>query len=152
MPSVINSGSEIHDSIIVLRNLIASGTTDPVSASRPAASKWIATSYPDTNVYYPFVVVKHQSSAFMNEWMNSQQVKETMTFQVQVCALDVKTRDEQTDRVVTALRLIQQSGTVGTIAAGLHDMQLISITPVDDPGGRGEHRNIISLSYKYYTV
>lgn len=139
---MVNAGSVIHDSVLHLRNIIASGT-----------GRNCYTSYPErtTRSLFPFVTIAHtgQRSSPMSI-ADAKGTQFILTFDINVFALNTKDRDVYADKLIYQLRTMQPAASSGTIAQGLHDFRIVSSVNIDEPGKQGIHRKVIGAQYKFY--
>lgn len=147
------SGSTIlHDSVLKVRALIASGVTDPISATRWTASgcKFVVTSFPDRLVQYPVITV--QGHRLLDERMGTQTqaMKTPVRLVVNVWSKATKERDTLADAVYQTLKTSQMgtgAGWTGTELDLLYDFHLINEFDIDETGMRGIHRKYMEFSY-----
>jgi len=135
---------------------IASGTTDPLG-SRKTNSKFIMTSYGERPVDYPVVVLSDAAINSTPLGQQSEAMAVGMTFRLDILAKKVgagsDSRDWVWDDVYNALRTNQRgvSPQSGTQSHGLHNFRLLNTFNLDEPGPKGLHRKIATISYDYYT-
>ncbi len=152
----IDSGSLIPHSTLLIRDLIASGTTDPISATRSANSKFVMTSYPDRPVEYPIITVKGRKAGGTRRMgSQSEGLWTPMAFEVRVWARNVKERDELASRWFESLRTSQKGTTPvsGTEAYCLFDLeQLSGDIDIDEEGVDGIHSKVTEVGYNFFSV
>ena len=155
----IGTASFIHDSVILLRNLLASGITDPVSASRSGTdSRFIMTSFPQHSVLYPLITIKQLGMVDIERMgMSTEQKRLYARYEVDVWSKSTKQRDEIAGSVYNVLRTNQlgiENNISGTVVEGLYNFQLINM--FDRVEGEKErekiHRKVLEFSYVYITV
>lgn len=146
----VQSVSIIHDSVTKLAAVIASGVTDPVS-SRTGTSKFVMTSFPQRDVQYPLITVKHEAGRSSPMGMNTESQEHIEEFRISVFSRDALRMDAIAGSAINAIRTTQFSGTVGLIANNLHDFRVIGGAQFDEPGEMGIHRKDIVISYRFYS-
>lgn len=152
MPGITHPGSLIHDSVLRLRAILASGITDPISATRAGSSNFVATNFPDSYVQYPFIIVKHENMTTRTMGMATSSAERTLQYRISVFGKQVSQTDPIADQVIHQLETIQYSGgAVGTIAGSLHDFRVLGMAQFDEPGARGVHRKDVLIQYKFYS-
>ena len=157
--SILNDATILTDSILELRRQIASGTTDPISATRETDSKWVETAYPKRPTNFPFIVISDESfgpTQNLGPGIESQKIE--FTFMIDIFATkvgyDATGRDRIWNDVFDALRTRQfgiNSSVSGTHLIGLHDFKLLTTRNIDEPGITGLRRKQAIIKYDYYT-
>lgn len=150
MAGISSAGSLIHDSILRIRDILASGITDPVT--RAGNERFVMTSFPERSVRYPLIVVKHENMTTRPMGMNTNTAERTLQHRISVFANNTLHRDTIADQVVHQLESIQFSGgTVGLIAGSLHDFRVLGTTQFDEPGEKGIHRKDVLIQTRFYS-
>lgn len=147
----VSTSTEIHDSVVFLRNLLLSNMTDPSSGTRPSISKFVMTSFPERNVFYPLITVEHSGES--DELLgiaDSKSKRKDMQFTITIYSKNTKQRDTIYDNLYNTLRTLT-TGTSGTIYNGLHDFKILGSSNEDEEGKEGIHKKTVSVGYKYYT-
>jgi len=153
----INSTSILSDSILTLRSIIASGTTDPISATRSSNSKFIMTAYPKRPTEFPFIVLTDDNISDERLGAGNEASKLNLTFKVDIFSktigYDASGRDKIWNDFYDTVRTNQlgTSPVSGTHLIGLHDFKLLNTWNIDEPGIDGVHRKISRIRYSHYT-
>lgn len=152
--TVINSGSIPHDATLLLRAIIASGTTDPLSGTRATNGEFVMTSYPTRPVQYPIITVLCSPAGTEPLGSNTESVEMSLNFEMRVWARNMKERDELLGGLMNTLRTSQKDASPisGTEACGLYNMVMGETAPVDEPGVAGVKSMILPVSYKFQVV
>lgn len=164
---MVNNVSLVKDSILALRGLIASGVTDPISASRAGSSAFVMTSWPDRPVQYPVIILDWRigESTRMGAKTEAQMIPITIEAHIRAKATD--TRDGLAGSLIEAIRTFQydNSPASGTINQDLNHFRIRPSINLPPEGPDGEmaaaqpkgqtreriHTTIIPFSYDYYT-
>lgn len=147
------SGSTIlHDSVLKVRALIASGVSDPISANRWTASgcRFVVTSFPERLVQYPVITVAGNKGRDERMGTQTQAMKTPVFVEVDVYSKSTKERDTLADAVYQTLKTSQmgiQAGWTGTELDLLYDFHFLNEFNIDEVGKRGIHRKHQSYSY-----
>jgi len=153
----INDASILHDGVLRMKHLLASGITDPISASRSSGYQFVMTSYPERKVEYPIITIKANQGTMERMGMQSEMAFLPIIFTIDVWSKKTKERDELSGSVFSLLRQCQygknsiaNTGS-GTVLETLYDFRLLSIVDFDEPGKEGIHRKMMTAQYKYIT-
>lgn len=153
---VVAGSRLIHSASLVLRSLIASGTTDPLGSDRAATSPFVMTAYPQRNVQYPVVVINTRRVNSERLGVSTSGTIDTIHADVDVFSRTVRERDVVADNIFDALRTSQfdvnASRGTGTLPYGLWDFNLVSETAFDEEGPEGLHRKVLGFQYKFVTT
>ena len=145
------SGSTIlHDSVLKIRALIASGVTDPISASRSSDTKFVATAFPSRKVEYPLITVEGNKVSDERLGTNTQSMRSDIRCEVNVFSKQTKERDTLTDSIYQTLKTSQmgtQAGWTGTELDGLYDFKFFGENNIDEEGQKGLHRKRMEFGY-----
>lgn len=146
----------IHDSLRIVRDLIASGTTDPISASRSTNSSFVTIRGSKRPKEFPVVIVDKigmpgvplgiQSEAMEFTFMGEADCQSTSA------GYDAKGVDWVASDVINALRTNQRgvSPQSGTQAHGLFDLKFLGIVPYYPERGPNGLKGIkVRFLYKY---
>jgi hypothetical protein len=154
MVSEINAGSIPHDSVLVIRQILASGTTDPITATRSADSKFILTSYPTRPAEYPIITIKCNTGPSELLGSNSEAMQIPLDFEVRVWARNEKEKDELMGAVINQLRTSQKgiNPISGTESFGLFDFHMDGSANVDEPGVEGVLSKVLPVGYNFIVV
>lgn len=153
----ISDTTILHDALLALRAICASGCTDPISATRSTNSKFVMTSYPERPTEFPLIVISDASITAGPLGHQSEAQEVTLTFRIDIqstsIGYDAKGRDRIYDDLKDALRTSQMgvSPLSGTQSHGLHNYRELNTFNIDEPGPKGLHRKIMTISYDYYT-
>ena len=153
MPAV-STATFIQDSVINLRDLLvgADGVTDPVTSGRPANSRFVVTSYPHRDVFYPIITVKVLGpSETRRLGMRSEGFWTKVDFEVRIWAKDVKQCDDLTQQAFDALRDEQLTASTGTVALSMFGLTVTSTIEVNEDGVGGIKSKILNGFY-YLTL
>lgn len=154
---MVNDTTILHDAILTLRNIIASGVTDPISATRSTNSKFVMTSYGTRPTEYPVITITDAGITGRALGMHSEAQEVSLMFRIDIQSTEVgysnKGRDWVYDDLYDALRTNQTgvSPISGTQSHGLHNFRQLTAFNVDEPGPKGRHRKIVTIAYDYYT-
>jgi len=146
----IGSNTFISDSLLLLRSIIASGVSDPISGTRPTSSNFVMTDYPTRIATYPIITIKHQDFKTRRLGMRSEQNYVTMQVQVRVWARNEREKDHLTQEVYSTLRTKQTDTGTGTIDNELFGFLVNSSVSVDEEGDKPKSK-IIQLQYNVIT-
>ena len=138
----------IHDATLYMRDLLISGTTDPISGTRAADEKWVMTTHPERPVRYPFMTVKTVVFGDQSLGMGTTRRITPLRFEVAIHSKSIKQRDTIWDNVYNTLKL-EAKATSGTWFYDLHDFSLDSAVDVDSPGMEGIHSRHGAFTYYY---
>jgi hypothetical protein len=144
---VVNSGSIVRDSTLLLRQILASGITDPISGTRPTNSKFILTGYPDRPATYPIITIKSNYGNTERLGAFSESMKVGVDVEVRAWARNNKERDQLGDDVFRSLRNMQINSGSGTEVNYLYDYHIISSGDLDEDSKEGIHSKIVRLGY-----
>lgn len=151
----INNVSILSDSLRRMKELIASGITDPISASRSASSRFVMSTFPERNAEYPLITVSNRHGPSDRLGMQSEVMNLPVQFTVQVWGDTMKNKDTLAGSVLNLLRVSQygidsiaNTGT-GTNIEGLYDLQLTNMFDLDEEGKKGLHRKVIEFNYNF---
>lgn len=152
--TTISSGSIPHDATLLLRAIIASGTVDPISATRSAKSSFVVTSYPTREVEYPIISVLCSPAGTEPLGSNTESFEMGLDFEVRVWARNEVEKDGLLGQVIHQLRTSQKGTTPisGTESCGLYDMTIGSTANVPEPGIVGVKSAVLPVSYKFQAV
>jgi len=149
MPSARFSGNTlIHDATLYMRDLLISGTTDPISGTRTSAQKWVMTTHPERAVRYPFMTVKTVALGDSPLGMTTNMRVSPLRFEVSIHSKSIKQRDTIWDNVYNTLKL-EDTVASGTMFYDLHDFRLESMVDVDGEGMEGIHSRHGAFTYYY---
>ena len=147
---VISGSTILHDSVLKIRAIIASGTTDPISATRNSNSKFVMTSFPDRFVQYPVITIEGNKTRDERMGTQTQDMKSDLMFIVNVWTKNVKDRDTLSDAVYQSLKTSQmgiQAGWTGTQLDGLYDLKFLGENNIDEEGKAGIYRKRMNFGY-----
>ena len=146
-----NVSTFIADVLFFIKTDLLANITDPKVLSRPAKSKFVATSYPKNQVVYPMITLKVPNRDSTRAGMQTTAMDITVSVEVRVWARNEKDKDGLTDSVYDRLRNIQFI-TGGSIDNNLHDFQELSNVEVEDDGDTGIKSRILTVQYKFFNV
>jgi len=147
---VVSGSTILHDSVLKIRAIIASGTTDPISGTRSSASKFVMTSFPSRYVQYPVITVEGNKTRDERMGTQTQTMRSDLLFTVNIWSKNVKERDTLADAVYQSLKTSQmgtQAGWTGTQLDGLYDLKFLGENNIDEEGKAGIHRKRMNFGY-----
>ena len=148
---VVNSGSIIGDTVLLLRSILASGITDPYNAGSRIAkdpkSQFIMTGYPDRPAIYPILTVKVNYGPATRLGAFSESMKVDLDGEVRVWGRNNKERDQLGDAAFRTLRNMQINSASGTEVNFLYDFHVVSSGDLDEEGKEGIHSKIFKVNY-----
>lgn len=157
MGSPITDSTIIHQSLLNLRDILTSGCSDPISATRTSDSKFITLKGSRRPKEFPVVVLDCVSSSSYPLGIASEAMGINLIFRADIqstsVGYDSKGVDWVYDDVFDALRTNQRgiSPISGTESHGLKDFRLLNVMNIDEPGPEGLHRRILTFRYTYFT-
>uniref|UniRef100_A0A6M3XK52 Tail protein n=1 Tax=viral metagenome TaxID=1070528 RepID=A0A6M3XK52_9ZZZZ len=146
----ISGSTIVHDSVLKIRALIASGVTDPISASRSSDTKFVMTSFPDRKVEYPVITIEGNKVSDERLGTSTQAMKSDIHCVTNIWSKSTKQRDALSDSVYQTLKTSQmgtQAGWTGTELDGLYDFKFFGENNIDEEGQKGIHRKRIEFGY-----
>lgn len=149
MVSAVNGSRIVSDSTLLIRDLIASGVTDPIS--RTGNQRFVLTSYPERDVRYPIITVLGKSLSESQGWHTEAQALE-LGFEVRTWGRTQEEMDKVSDSVYDALRTSQQgtSPVSGTETYNLFNFRKVSDVPVIEEGKGGIHSKVQTYQYNFF--
>ena len=145
----ITASTFISDTVKFIRDDLDSNVTDPVSASRSGRERFVMTSYPQRPVLYPIItVVSENVFQVQRLGIRSEGIWFENTFEIRVWARNMKEKDDLTEKVLTRFRTNQFGGAGPSVDFGLHDLTVLSVIPVDEPGDGAIKSSVITISFK----
>lgn len=148
---MVEISSFISGVLYFIKTDLLANITDPKVSSRPAKSKFVATSYPKNQVVYPMITLKVPNRDSTRAGMQTVAMDITVSVEVRVWARNEKDKDGLTDKVYDRLRNIQFT-TGGSIDNNLHDFQELSNVEVEEDGDTGIKSRILTVQYKFFNV
>ena len=144
---VVTAGSIVHDTIIRLAQLIASGVTDPISGSRSAKSKFVTFSFPDHDVQYPLITIQGRIISDTRLGVPSQNMRTDVAVEARVWSKSTTQRDGLADKIYETVVSNQSNSASGTEAFGLYDLRTLRQVNIDEPGKEGVHSKVQEFAY-----
>ena len=142
----VNSATIVADTVNFLRDKLNANITDPLSASRAGADRFVMTSYPNRPVKYPIItVVDAGTSQISRLGMQSQETAMRIPIEIRAWARDIKERDELGDAIYQYLRTNQFSGDDIT-GANLHDFTMINTSNISESNVKSK---ILEISWLF---
>ena len=138
------------DILFFIKDDLDGQITDPISSTRPTGSKFIMTSYPQLMVIYPHITLRITNVEASRAGMQSTSMDYVITLELRVWARNQKEKDDLYIAVLDRLRLIQFTGSTGSIANNLHDFDAISAVEVDEEGKGKPKSRICEIQYKFF--
>lgn len=155
MPT-INNQSIIEDITKRLKNLIASGITDPISSTRTGSSAFVMTSFPEKRAEYPMITLRINLGASEHLGMQSEGKLIPVLLFIDVWSKNVGMKDWLAGSVFNVLRENQYGTNTttgsGTVLERLYDFRLLNMVDLDEPGAGGVHRKSIQCQYQFVTI
>lgn len=145
---MVNTGSVLRSSITYIRSVLASGVTDPISATRASDSSFVVTNFPEKSVNYPIIVISTELGASSKLGLYSEGLKTSLRLSVDIHSKTVKQRDQLSDDVFHHLRTTQS----GTKSNNLYDLRLLATQSQNEMGREGIHRRTLEFSYLFLNV
>lgn len=151
----INSQSILKDALTYMKNTIASGITDPISASRTSSSQFVMSTFPEARAEYPHITITTNYGEISKLGMQSIVMNSPVRFNIQVWSADMKNKDQLAGSIVNLIRQIQYGNNPvtgvpsGTVNIGLHNIRMLPTYDVDEVGKRGVHRKVIPVEYDF---
>lgn len=143
----VNTTTFLSDTMILIRDDLLANITDPIAATRPAAEKFVMTSYPSRPVRYPIITIKNPNFSTPEKLgMASTLHKLNIPIEIRIWAMDEKQKDELAQQVVNRLRNVQLTYYV---PATLFDFQILSAVNVDENGIAGIKSKIIQTGWSF---
>lgn len=134
-----------------LKTNIASGVTDPISASRPGNSKFVMTSYPQREAVYPIITIKCRNYKAKRAGMQTTAQDIQMVIEIRIWARNEKEKDILFVQVQNYIDSIQFTAS-GSVANDFHNFDVLSGVEIDEPGEQGIKSRIIQLKYDFYNL
>lgn len=150
----INGSTFISQTTLFLRASLASGITDPISASRSGSESFIMTAYPERPIRYPIITIKPEDvvSSIPRLGFQVEDSYLTLPFEIRIWGRDQREKDRLSQEVYTWLRLNQFSGSYSTINENLFGFSLNSMVNVDEPGKGNPKSKILNISYNLVAI
>ena len=146
--------SILHDVVIRMKTLLASGITDPLSRGG-AGSSFVMAAFPEKKVNFPIITVKANMGTSTKMGMYSEMAFIPVNVGLDVWTKSTKQRDEISGSIFNLLRTseydIDATTGSGTILERLYDFKLLGTVDLDEPGKDGLHRKVINCRYNYVT-
>jgi len=150
MAGLVNTGSLIHDTSLLLRDNILNNVTDPISGTRPSNSKFVLTSEPDRPTAYPLITLDIVPTADISRGIASALRFTNLEAAISVWSLNTKERDQLSDDVYNTLATIQDATPSGTRDNNLTELVLLSTNKISEPAGKQTlHRKILTVGYTF---
>lgn len=154
----IDTDNIINSATLKIRAMIASGITDPISASRTSKSRFVMTSKPDRPVEYPMIRVGTKINRENKTGMKSNMMSGNLTSEINIYAKNSKQLDGLAGSAMHYFRT-QQHTTDGTINNGLYDFTVLNAFPIesdiilgDKTSKEARDRFIVEINYNYIAV
>lgn len=142
----VSTNTFIKDSTLLIRSFVASGVTDPISASRNAASKFVLTANPTRNIEWPHVVIKQENISSRRLGLASEQQLVTIPFSTRIWARNQTEKDDLTQQTLNALRT-RQYGSAEANENKLFGFEVTSATDIDELEQNGPKSKILRFQY-----
>ena len=143
----ISANTFMSDSITFIRDLLASGLTDPISAKRSGRERFVMTAYPERPVEYPIITVKENGfNQIQQLGMKSEGTWINFPIEVRVWARNQKEKDFLSQQVYNYLRTLQENAD-GTILEGMYDFGMTSSANVDEIGQGNPKSRIMTFTF-----
>ena len=149
---VVSSANFIRDILFFVKNILATGITDPIASKRSGSSGWVMTSYPKELVQYPLITLKLKNYTATSSGMQTTVMDVSAFIEVRIWARDEKEKDTLSTLVYNKLKDIQFTTSTGSIANYLHFFKLLSATEIDEEGDEQPKSRILQINYRFYDV
>ncbi len=143
----VSTATYISDSTLLLRGAVASGTTDPISASRGDDSSFVLTANPTKAVEYPCITVMMEDMNSRKLGVASEAHWVNCTVAIKVFARNQREKDRLSQQVVDSLRSVELDATTGTSAQKLFGFRLSSSIDIDELEQQGPKSRIMRYNY-----
>ena len=148
---VISSANFIADVLYFIKNDLSNNITDPITSTRTSNSRWVATSYPQSNVQYPMITIKMTNQKGKRAGMQTEAMDVEITLEIRVWARNQKEKDDLANKVYKRLRDIQFTAS-GSENNYLHDFGLLSAIEIDEEGEGTPKSRVLQIKYKFYDI
>lgn len=146
----VSTSTFIKDAILVIRTLLRTNVTDPISSSRSAKSKFVHTSYPQSNVQYPHITIRSEGVPAVNKMGMRSELRWTqLPIEIRIWAKNEEQRDSLTQDVINVLRSNEFGSGSTSDTEELHDFTILSSTPVDETGKEGVKSMVVRAQYMF---
>jgi hypothetical protein len=149
---MVNRSTIFTDVLYFIKNDLLSNITDPLSTKRKTNSKFVMTSYPQRPVDYPLITLKMNNMDATRAGMQTVAMDVNFNLEVRVWARNEKEKDNISQQVMNRLANIQFTASTGSIAADIHDFQILSAVEVDEDGETGIKSRVMEFSYKLFNT
>ena len=145
----ITTSNFISDSTLLLRSVIASGISDPISGSRNSASKFVLTNHPTRNIEWPHIIVKQGNITSRRLGLASEQQFVNMPFEVRIWGRNQTEKDSLTQSTINTLRTGQFNSGSGTVELSMFGFAVESAVDVDETDGMSALKSkILRVNYQ----
>ncbi len=146
-----STAAVIKDTILEIRDQLQHPSViDPLASKRPGNSKFVMTSYPRRQVFYPLITVQLEDFTEQEpSGMRSQLMITTITIEIRVWTKNVEELDRLSQDVMNRLRNIQYTGAALSDNQGLHDFKILSTTNIFEEGRDAIRSRVIMVSYMF---
>ena len=160
---MVNNVSIERDAILALRGIIASGVTDPISATRSGSAHFIMTSWPDRPVQYPVIILDSRLGPSTRMGANTEAIQVPVTIEAHVRSTNTKERDILAGSVLDYIRISQfgNSPISGTINQDLNHFRFLNAINLPPTSPEGEENvkspkqriqtKVLNFGYDFYT-
>ena len=143
--TVINRSKAIKDTVLLVRDVLASGITDPISATRSSTSKFVVTSWPERITQYPIITVEQQGWSAGYLGMGTTDTLSKVGLELNVWTQKVEQRDSLAGSVLAVIETTRTA----LVASGLHDLRWTNVSSINAEGKAGIHRTLIEGTFIY---
>ncbi len=146
---VISTDNFISDSTLLLRSILASGVSDPISGSRNSASKFVLTNHPTRTVNWSVIVIKQGNITSRRLGLASEQQFVNMPFEIRIWSRNQTEKDLLTQSTINTLRTKQFNSGEGTVDNSLFGFAVESAVDVDETDGMSALKSkILRVNYQ----
>lgn len=136
-----------------MKALIASGISDPISATRSGSSSFVTSTWPESYAEYPFVLIGARFGSTTRMGMQSEIMSVPVQMTIQIVTTKMSDKDQLSGSIFHLLRTCQYDiNSVANTGSGtnlerMYDFRLVNNFDRDEIGKRGEHRKIMEIEY-----
>ena len=140
----------MQDSVKVIRNLLDTNVTDPISSLRSGRDRFVMTAYPKRPVEYPIITVKLINvSDQYNSGARSELKYVRIQMEIRVWARNEKEKDGLAQDVYNVLRTNEFGSNSTSDTEELHDFVVLSSVPVEEEGEAGIKSQVLEVQYSF---
>ena len=149
---VISTNNFISDSTLLLRTIVSSGVTDPISGTRPSNTQFVVTAYPEKTVAYPHISIQNTNISSRKLGMASELSYCSIPMEIRVWALSIGKRDDLTEQTINTLRKAQYGAGSTSVPNELYNFDINSAVSVSEPGKGQPKSKVIQVQYNVVLI